>query len=376
MQVPFFDWPGLFNERRDEFLKIIHETLGEGRFILQKDVREFEQKVSQVTGVKHAIGVSDGTNAILLGLRASNMPLGSEVLLSSHSFIAAAQSIHHAGYIPVPVDISENDWLMCPQSVEASIGETTAAIMAVHVNGRMCNMTKLSRLANKHDLLLFEDAAQALGAKHAGVGAGGFGEWGTFSFYPSKTLGSFGDAGAVVTSNSEIASKIFAMRNHGADEEKLIPLDVDIWGTNCRLDNLQAALLSYKISYYDEAIARRRKIAQAYHDTLVEFSDCVDLPPPPDANGKNYDVFQNYEFCCDNRDSLRRHLSQKGIGTIIQWGGFGINQLTGLGMGRALPISDKFFTRSLLIPLNHIMSDNAVEYVCKNLKDFFEHNHD
>lgn len=370
VKVPFFDWAELYNERGTEFSRIMNETLSRGAFILQKDVEEFEANLAAYVGVKYAVGLSDGTNAILLGLRASGIGPGDEVIIAGHSFIAAAQSIHFAGATPVPVELDEDDWLISPDAIEAAITPRTRAIMPVHVNGRVCKMDRILDIAARHGLAVFEDSAQAMGARYDGKGAGAIGRWGTYSFYPSKTLGCFGDAGALVTNDPEIYERVRAMRNHGANAQKSIPIDVDVWGTNSRLDNGHAAILNYKLSYYDEAIARRREIAQRYHDVLKTV-DQVRLPPPPDANPRYFDIYQNYEFCHPDRDALRNYLAKNDIGTIVQWGGFGIHQLKNLGMERDLPRTDRFFRESVLLPLNHFLTDDQVEHVVATLAAFF-----
>lgn len=370
-KVPFFDWAGLYNERGDEFARVMHETLSRGGFILQKEVEDFEANLCAYVGVKYAVGLSDGTNAILLGLRASGIGQGDEVIIAGHSFIAAAQSIHFAGATPVPVELDENDWLVAPEAIEAAITPRTRAIMPVHVNGRVCQMDRILEIAERHGLQVFEDSAQAMGAKFDGKGAGAIGRWGTYSFYPSKTLGCFGDAGALVTNDPEIYERVRAMRNHGANREKSIPVDVDIWGTNCRIDNVHAAVLNYKLGYYDDAIARRREIAQRYHDALKNV-DGARLPPAPDADPRYFDIYQNYEFCHPKRDALRKHLADHGIGTIVQWGGFGIHELKNLGMKRDLPKTDRFFRESLLLPLNHILTEEQVDHVVATLDAFFQ----
>ncbi|MGC1271651.1 MAG: DegT/DnrJ/EryC1/StrS family aminotransferase [Croceibacterium sp.] len=368
-KVPFFDWAGYYRERAGEFARIMDETAGRGGFILQRDVDEFEADLAAFIGVKHVVGVSDGTNAILLGLRASGLPAGGEVIIPSHSFIAAAQSVHFAGLVNVPVELAEHDWLMDPASIEAAITEKTVAIMPVHVNGRACQMDAIMDIATRHGLQVFEDSAQAAGAKVNGRPAGAIGRWGTYSFYPSKTLGCFGDAGALVTNDDEIAEKVRRMRNHGANREKTIELSIDVWGTNSRLDNVQAAVLKYKLTYYAEAIARRRAIAQQYHEAFAGIDD-LRLPPPPE-NGPYFDIYQNYEMCTSQRDALRKHLSESGIGTIIQWGGFGIHQLRGLGFTADLPKTDRFFRESLLLPMNHILTEEQVQHVIASVRNFF-----
>lgn len=371
INVPFFDWAGYYRERSGEFAAIMDETASRGGFILQRDVEEFEQSLAQFVGVKHAIGLSDGTNAILLGLRASALPAGGEVIIPSHSFIAAAQSIHHAGLVNVPVELDEHDWLVDPPAIERAITPKTVAIMPVHVNGRACQMPAILDMAERHGLKVFEDSAQAAGAKVGGKPAGGIGQWGTYSFYPSKTLGCFGDAGALVTNDDEIAEKVRKMRNHGANRDKVINLSIDIWGTNCRLDNIQAAILNYKLTYYPQAIARRREIASQYHEAFSGIP-ALRLPPPPVDDGTYFDIYQNYELCTERRDALRKHLAENGVGTIVQWGGFGIHQLHGLGFSGDLPRTDRFFRESLLLPMNHILTDDQVGRVIELVRAFFE----
>lgn len=368
--VPFFDWKSLYAERADRFARIMQDTAASGGFILQSAVDEFETALAGYLGIHHAVGISDCTNAMLLGLRLLDLRPGDEIILPAHAFIAAAQAIHFAGGTPVPVDISEQDWLIDPEAVRAAITPRTRAIMPVHVNGRLCAMDRIAQIAAERELAIVEDAAQALGARLDGRAAGTFGLWGAFSFYPSKTLGCFGDAGALVTDDDDVAAKVRAMRNHGAGADKVVGSDCAIWGTNARIDNIQAAILAYKLAYYDEAVARRRAIAAAYHTAFASIA-ALDLPPAPDADLRHFDVYQNYELCCDHRDALRAHLSARAIGTIIQWGGTGIHRFHKLGFGHDLPRTDRFFARSLLIPMNHLLSDDQVADVIDGVRSFF-----
>lgn len=371
MDVPFFNWAQLYSERRTEFARIWDETAARGAFILQDEVAEFEVALAKFLGVKHVIALADCTNAMLLGLRACGLERGDEVILPSHGFIAAAQAVHFAGGVPVPVELSEHDWLLDPTSVEAAVTAKTRAIMPVHVNGRVCDMDPLRTIANEHGLLIVEDAAQAVGARYKGEVAASFGQWGAFSFYPSKTLGCFGDAGALATNVDTVAETVRSMRNHGADQSKSIPLDCAIWGSNCRMDNLHAAILTYKLSYYQEVLDRRRSIAARYDDALRDLEE-LRLPPAAAIDGDRFDIFQNYELRCrSNRDGLRSYLAERGVGTIVQWGGFGMHQLTGLGFNQKLPRTDKFFQEALLLPMNHLLSPDQVEHVIACVRDFF-----
>jgi len=367
--VPFFDWGALYAEHAETYRNIIDCTAASGGFILQSAVEEFEAALADYCGVRHAIGLSDCTNAMLLGLRAAGLSPGDEVILPSHAFVAAAQAIHFAGGVPVPVELSEKDWLIDPDAIRSAITPRTRAIMPVHVNGRVCAMDAIAAIAEEHGLLIVEDAAQALGARIGERRAGTSGLWGAFSFYPSKTLGGFGDAGALVTNDDDLAGTVRAMRNHGADETKAIPKDCAVWGTNARLDNLHAAVLAFKLSWYDDAVARRRQIAARYDDAFSAIEG-LDLPPPPSNDGR-FDVFQNYELCCARRDALRPHLSESGVGTIVQWGGTAIHHFRNLGFDQDLPKTDRFFERSLLLPMNHLLTDHQVGHVIAGVQEFF-----
>jgi dTDP-4-amino-4,6-dideoxygalactose transaminase len=369
--VPFFDWKALFEERSAEYLRIIADTAYGGGFILQAAVDEFERKLASYLAVKHVIGVSDCTNAMLLGLRASGISAGDEIILPSHAFIAAAQSIHFAGAVAVPVEIDDRDGLIDVEGVRAAITPRTRAILAVHVNGRVCEMTGLREVANEHGLDIYEDAAQALGAKLDGQAAGTFGHWGSFSFYPSKTLGCFGDAGALVTNDDSLAATVRATRNHGAGADKIIPADCAVWGTNARIDNLQAAILAFKLGWYDAVLERRREIAGRYHEALTNISG-LELPPAPGTDERHFDIFQNYEVRCDCRDELRAFLSRRGIGTIVQWGGVPIHRFRGLGFSQDLPRTERYLDRSLLLPMNHLLDDLQLTAVIAAVRDFFE----
>lgn len=370
MPVPFFDWRALWADRADAYSRIVSDTAAMGGFILQGAVDAFEVGLEAYLGGGHAVGVSNGTDAMLLGLRASGLRPGAEVILPAHCFIAAAQAIHFAGCRPVAVECSPEDGLISPEAIERAITPATGAIMAVHVNGRVSQMNAILDIARRHRLQVFEDAAQALGARLAGRPAGRFGAWGAFSFYPSKTLGCFGDAGALVTDDADLARRVRAMRNHGAGLDKVIPADCAEWGTNARIDNIQAAILAYKLGWYDETLARRREIAARYHATF-RVLEGLELPPGPDAEPGRFDIFQNYEVRCDRRDELRAHLLARGVGTIAQWGGIALHQFRGLGFDQRLPLADRWAARSLLLPMNHLLTDGQVDRVIQGVREFF-----
>lgn len=313
-KIPFFNYPALFKKNEDEIMAVLHDVLSRGAFIMQKDLEEFETNLKVFLNVKHAFGVADGTNALILALRAAGIGPGDEVILCSHTYVATAASVHFVGATPVLVECGY-DHMIDPKEVKKSVSGKTKALMPTQLNGRTSNMDALQEIADRRRLLIIEDAAQALGSRYKGKHAGTFGLAGTFSFYPAKLLGCFGDGGAVVTNDDTIAEKIYLYRDHGRNKNG----EMVTWGTNCRLDNLQAAVLNWKLNTFEKEIDRRREIASAYHHAMKDIED-IALPPPPAKDSDHFDVYQNYEIESGRRDELRSYLSEQGIGTIIQWG--------------------------------------------------------
>ncbi|MEO0579251.1 MAG: DegT/DnrJ/EryC1/StrS family aminotransferase, partial [Pseudomonadota bacterium] len=314
-KIPFFNYPALFAAKKEAYMAEIERVLTSGYYIMGPDLVEFERELARYLKVKHVIGVADGTMALMCGSKAAGIEPGDEVLVSAHTFVASAAAVHHAGGVPVPVDCGE-DHLMTGDAARAAMTSRTRGIMPVQLNGRTTNMDPIMELVREHDLILVEDSCQALGSSYDGTFAGTFGHAGTFSFYPSKTLGCFGDGGAVCTNDDEIAERIRLLRDHG----RLADGNVATFGYNARLDNLHAAVLLFKLRTYDDDVATRRRLAGVYDSRLSEMSQ-LRLPPAPDADPKHFDVYQNYEIDAEDRDSLREHLASKGIGTILQWGG-------------------------------------------------------
>lgn len=365
-QIPFFNYPALFAQAETELMPIIHDVLRRGAYIMQKDLTEFEENLARYLGVKHVIGVADGTIALIMGLRAADIGQGDEVIVPSHTFVASAASIHHVGARPVLADCAR-DHLIDPVSVEKLITDKTRAIMPVQLNGRTANMDLICGLADRHGLKIVEDSAQALGSKFKGRFAGTFGVAGTCSFYPSKTLGCFGDGGAVFTDNDEVADYLRLLRDHGRSHTG----DVVDWGYNSRLDNLQAAILNFKLKTYDQAVARRRQIAAMYDERLRDLDDMV-LPPAPDSDPDHFDIFQNYEVESGRRDDLRKFMDDNGVKTIIQWGGKTIHQFEDLGLNDDLPATEEMTKRFFLLPMNTTLTNEDVEYICEMIRKFYK----
>jgi|ERR1017187_3758689 dTDP-4-amino-4,6-dideoxygalactose transaminase len=365
MDIPFFRYQHVFGQQRDEILAVMIDVMDRGAFVLQEEVREFETQIARFVGVRHAIGTGNATDALELIVKAAGIGPGDEVIVPSHTFIATAASVRNNGAAPVLADC-DDDHLIDPASVESLITSRTKAIMPVQLNGRMCDMDRLLAITAKHGVLLFEDSSQALGAKFKGRSAGSFGYAGVFSFYPAKVLGCFGDGGIVVTNDDALAEKIRLMRDHGRGGHGGA---VGMWGTNSRLDNLQAAIMLVKLRRYPREIARRRELATRYQMGLRDIPGLT-LPPAPDSSNDHFDIFQNYEIESDQRDVLREHLDRNGVKTIVQWGGKAIHQFPELGFTCKLPRTDRLFTRCFLLPMNTSLTDEEIDFICGNIRNF------
>jgi dTDP-4-amino-4,6-dideoxygalactose transaminase len=364
-KVPFFDYPRLFLDDREEILSTVEEVGRRGAFIMQKDLADFEEKLATYSGANHAVGVANATDGLELAWMAVGLEKGDEVIISSHTMLATASAIVTAGGTPVPVEIG-SDNLIDADAISAAITSRTVGISPTQLNGRTCDMDAIMRIANEKKLVVVEDSAQALGSRFKGQHAGTFGVAGSFSFFPAKVLGCLGDGGGVVTNSSEIFEKLYQLHDHGRNTNG----DIKSWGRNSRLDNLQAAILNKRFARYQQVIERRREIAALYQSHLGELEE-LQLPPAPELNGNHFDVYQNYELQADNRDGLKKFLFEQGIGTIIQWGGKGVHQWEGLGFTQKLPKVERFFERTLMLPMNMFIRDDDVEYVCDSIKNFY-----
>ncbi len=363
--IPFFNYTYFFESQEAELSAVFQEVSRRGAFILQKDNREFEKHLAEYTGAKYVLGVANGTDALIIALRAAGIGAGDEVIFCSHTYVATAASIHFSGAIPIAADCGP-DHMIDPKSVRQKITAKTKAIMPTQLNGRTADMDALQAIADEHGLIIIEDAAQGLGSKFKRKMAGTFGLAGTISFYPAKTLGCLGDGGAILTNDEEMYHTMNLLRDHGRNEKG----EIVAWGLNSRLDNLQAAFLDAQLKRFPKVVERRRQMAALYQQLLSDIS-FLTLPPAPDADPRHFDAYQNYELEADNRDALRDFLKQKGIGTLIQWGGKAVHQIEQLGIKASLPVTEAIFKRCLMVPFNVSLSDEDIEYVCGKIREFY-----
>lgn len=364
--VPFFNYSYVFESQKKSFVSCLKEVGSRGAFIMQKDLAEFEQNLVTFSGANYAVGVANATDGLEMLLNVAGIGPGDEVILCSHTMIATASAIHTNGSVPVPVEAGA-DHLIDPVSIEKAISVRTKALMPTQLNGRTCNMDAIMDIADRYNLVVFEDSAQALGSRYKGRHAGTFGVGGCISFYPAKILGCLGDGGAILCNDKDIFQKLMLVRDHGRNPQTG---DIDLWGRNSRLDNLQAAFLNLQFKEYESVINRRRQIALIYQERLSALEQLI-LPPAPGSDENHFDVFQNYEIEAEHRDQLKAYLAEHSIGTLIQWGGKGVHQFKKLGFNLSLPYTEKLFERMLMIPVNMSLSDEDVHYVCDHITAFY-----
>ena len=366
MNIPFFNYPAVYNTYKNDFQRVFEEIGSKGSFIMQSELLDFEKKIANYSNCKYAIGVGNATDALEMLLAASGIGFGDEVIISTHTMIATASAISANGAVPVPVECG-SDHLIDPESILKEINSKTSCIMPTQLNGRTAKMDDICNIAKEYGLKIIEDSAQALGSKYNGQNAGTFDVGGCISFYPAKVLGCLGDGGMILCNSKDLYDKLIMIRDHGRDP---VSGDVVLWGRNSRLDNLQAAFLDYQFNNYENVIERRRQIAEIYENEISVLDEVV-LPPSPKNNDMHFDIFQNYEIEANERNTLKKYLYDNGIGTLIQWGGKGVHQFTKLGFKKSLPTSERIIDRMLLLPINMTITDDEVKYVSDNINSFY-----
>ena len=321
-EIKFLDLTAQYKSIKKEIDAAIKRVLESGRFIGGEEVENFEKEIAKFCGIKYAIGVNSGTDALFLSLKALGIGLGDEVITTPFTFIATAEVIANLGAKPVFVDIDPKTFNIDPSKIEKAITKKTKAIIPVHLFGQMADMNEIMRIARKYKLYVIEDAAQAIGAtqkfeirnsKFEIRSAGSVGDLGCFSFFPSKNLGAYGDGGMVITNNKKLAEKIKLLRNHGSSpKEKYLNL---ILGTNSRLDVIQAAILRVKLKYLPEWSKKRAEKADYYNKNLKGVGDII---PPSIGEGRNH-IFHQYTIRTKSREKLQKYLKEKDIPTMIYY---------------------------------------------------------
>ena len=364
-KVRFVDFPLHYHRLEGEIDAVIKEALCGGDLIMRQQLRDFESNIASFVGTDYAVGLNSGTDALFLSLLAAGVGDGDEVITVAHTFVATTAAIVHCRATPILADVGE-DFNMDMEQVEKAISPRTKAIIPVHLNGRLCDMERLMAVAGKHNLLVIEDAAQALGSSLDGKKAGSFGLAGCFSFYPAKVLGGIGDGGIMVTSSKELAEKVRLLRDHGQNRESG---EILFYGFNSRLDNIQAAILDVKLKHLPDWIERRRELAILYESGFSDLPQ-VKTPPPP-QQGRFFDAYTNYVVRAEKRDELASHLKECGIEVLISWPK-PMHQQAGLGLGHFhLPETEKVSKEVISLPIYPELTDDKVKYVIESTRSFY-----
>ncbi len=311
--IPFLDLKAINAQYRDELIAACIRVIDSGWYIAGTELAQFEQEFASYCGTKHAIGVANGLDALILTLRAwkelGKLKTGDEVIVPANTYIASILAISANDLVPVLVEPDLVSYNLCPKNTAAAITSKTKAILPVHLYGQLADMPAIMDIAKRHNLLVLEDAAQAHGASIDGKKAGNWGDASGFSFYPGKNLGALGDAGAVTTNDEELANTLRALRNYGSHEKYKNLFQ----GVNSRLDEIQAAMLSVKLCHLDTEISHRRKVAAAYLEGLD--NPAITLPVPHDEAH----VWHVFVIRCEQREALQKHLADQGVQTLIHY---------------------------------------------------------
>lgn len=364
-RVPFLDLHTQYDSIRDEIERAIQTVLEDSAFIGGPYVEKFEQEFAEFCGARYAVATSNGTSALWMSLLAAGIGSGDEVITAPNTFIATAEAISHAGARPVFTDVDEISYTMVPDLLEKAITPRTKALIPIHLFGQPADMDPIMAIAERHGLLVIEDACQAHGARYKEKSAGTMGAAGCFSFYPGKNLGAYGEAGAVVTDDGEMAEKIRRLRDHG----QLTKYHHAVIGWNGRMDGIQGAILSVKLKHLPRWNEARRTIAAKYHRLLAGFEEIT--TPREMAYARH--VYHIYAIRTKNRDLLAGRLAEQGIACLIHYPQpvhlqDAYRQL-GLPRG-SFPVAERCAGELLSLPMFPEMTEEQINSVVNGIKDF------
>ena len=361
--VPFVNLERQFRNLEPELTKAFLDVGRSGNYIMGERLESFERKIAEFCGVKYAVGVSDGSNALFLILKALGIGPGDEVITATNSFIASAWVIVAAGAKPILVDVAE-DFNIDPEKIEAAITPRTKAIIPVHLTGRPAAMAQINDIAELYDIKVIEDAAQAIGAKYHGRRVGSLSNAGSFSLHPLKNLGVYGDGGVITTNEKKLYEKLRLLRNHGLRNRD----ECEEWGYNSRLDTLQAAFAEIKLGSLNSWNERNRYIANMYRKALSKY-----VVVPTDNSWEEC-VYHNFVIRTDMRDKLVIYLKNKGVDTRIHYPIPIHLQEVALKLGYKegdFPNAEKYSKTMLSLPIYPELTENEINKVIATVVEFF-----
>jgi dTDP-4-amino-4,6-dideoxygalactose transaminase len=365
MKIPFLDLTRHCGALNNEINEAFARVMKRGNFILGEEVEAFENEWAKYCEAKGAVSVANGTDAITLAIKASGaIKSGDEIITTPLSAAYTALAIVNAGAKPVFADIDEKTFTVNPEQIEKAITPRTRGIIPVHLYGQMSDMKAINEIAERHKLFVIEDSAQSHGARFDGKPCGSKSLAATFSFYPTKNLGAFGDGGAVISNDEDFLKRLRKLRQGG----HFGTLQANLTGANSRLDEMQAAFLRVKLKKLDEWTTRRQALAQIYFERLKDFSN-LQLPFIKDGNEH---VFHLFVVRSRQRDELKKSLAERAIETIIHYPYLLHEQRIFRVAGqKPLPVAEKIVNEILSLPLYPQMEDREVEEVCAAIADFY-----
>ncbi|MDU7453378.1 DegT/DnrJ/EryC1/StrS aminotransferase family protein [Clostridium saudiense] len=392
MNIPLIDLKAQYESLADELNKVTLQVLSSANYILGKNVTEFEKEFAEYVGVKHAISVGNGTDALVLALKAMGIGEGDEVITTPFTFFATAESISAVGAIPVFVDVRKDTFNIDTSKIEDKITKNTKAIMPVHIFGQAADMDEINEIAKKHNLLVIEDACQAIGGKYKGRNIGSLGDMACFSFFPTKNLGCAGDGGMIVTDNDDLAVIARALRTHGSGEngQKAFNLLNNIEekvqtsegsndtiynplkyynyliGYNTRLDAIQAAILRVKIREIDKWNSRRREIVEQYNEAFKDLDLVI-----PVCDEDNQHVYHMYILQSEDREGMLSKLKDKGVATGVYYPVPLHLQKVYKDLGYKegdMPVSEYLSHRTFAIPVYPELNEEQIKYIIECVK--------
>ena len=365
MNIPFVDLHAQYLSIKSEIDAAISEVIAESAFIRGRHVERFEKEWAKTLGVKHCVSCANGTDALYIAMRALGVKPGDEIITTAHSWISTSETITQAGGRVVFCDTDNETFTIDPALIEAKITSATVGIIPVHLYGQPADMDPIMAIARKHNLWVIEDSAQAHTAKYKGQVVGTFGNAATFSFYPGKNLGAYGDAGCVVTNDDRLAEWAAAFARHGGKGEHVME------GICSRMDGLQAAILNAKLPHLPTWIEARRRVAGRYDKLLSGVGDIV---TPKVALNRDH-VYHLYVIRTEKRDALRQHLTNAGIVTVLNYPKALPFYPAYAYLGYApedFPVAHANQSRILSLPIYPEMTDEMIEFVVEHIDSFFQ----
>lgn len=395
MEIKILDLTRQYELLHERIEQSVCEQMKSGMYIGGKAVADFEKKFAEYVGVRHAITVNSGTDALIIALRALGIKSGDEVITTPFTFFATAETIAMVGAVPVFVDVKEDTYNIDPDKIEEKITEKTKAILPVHIFGQPVDMSKIMKIADKYGLVVIEDACQAVGAMAAGKKVGSIGNAGCFSFFPTKNLGAFGDGGMITTDDDAVATVCRALKEHGMAQNGakaryiMEGIEDDLAETvspnglynpykyynyliayNSRLDAIQARVLDIKLDYLDDFNGRRAEIARFYEEGLKA---CHSIVTPKVMEGAT-SVWHQYAFKCENKDEMGNYLASKGIGSAAFYPVPLHLQKAFAYLGYqegALPVAEELCRQTVCLPIYPELRTEELEYIVTCIKEFY-----